>query len=207
MSYNHQVPIKNTHDLILEYLQSNPPASAAEISSALHLTKAGIRYHLNQLLAQQVITKVPSLLPVQKGRPTQLFRLSPNFHQHNLANLAGALLTISADIQDETLHKLAELFIAEIPTARQRTAQLNRLIAFLNHRGYQARWEAYANGPRILFRNCPYAEIISSHPELCKMDTAVISAYLKLSFQQTARIDQVYAKIPACIFLTKHHNE
>lgn len=193
--------MKNTHDLILDHLLSNQVASASDLSRALHLTRADIRYHLNLLLAQQLIEKVPPRSSTKKGRPTQLFRLALKSQLNNFANLAEALLSSRAGLKEEILDPLVDYFVASIPTAKQRTTQLNRLIAYLNQRGYQSRWEASSNGPRIIFRNCPYAAILSRHPELCQMDTGILSAYLKLNFQQTARIDLEYVKIPACIFL------
>jgi predicted ArsR family transcriptional regulator len=197
--------MKSTHELILDYLQSNMVASAAELSQALHLTRADIRYHLNLMQAQSILEKVGLHGPAQKGRPSQLFRLAPKSQQNNFADLADALLSAFTNSNDELLDELVRHFASAVPNAKQRTTQLNRLVAYLNEHGYQSRWEAYINGPRILFRNCPYAAILTKHPELCKMDTAVISSYLKTSFQQTARIDLEYAKIPACIFLTNPH--
>jgi predicted ArsR family transcriptional regulator len=40
---------------------------------------------------------------------------------------------------------------------------------------YHARWEAGAEGPRILFGHCPYAAIVGKHPELCEMDVSLVS--------------------------------
>jgi predicted ArsR family transcriptional regulator len=193
--------MKNTHDLILDYLQTNLCASAADLSQALHLTRADIRYHLNLLLAQNIIEKIAFRNPVKKGRPTQLFHLALKSQQNNLAFLADALLSTLYGSIDEIINPLVQRFVAAIPSAKLRTTQLNRLVAFLNEHGYQSRWEAYVIGPRILFRNCPYAAILAKHPELCSMDTEIISSYLMVPFRQTARIDLENAKIPACIFL------
>ena len=43
---------------------------------------------------------------------------------------------------------------------------------------YQARWEAGAEGPRVIFGRCPYAKVIAGHPELCKMDIALLEKAL-----------------------------
>ena len=196
--------MKSTRELILDYLsQKKLSASASELSQELHLTKADIRYHLNQLLEQQIIEKVVILPPTHKGRPTQFFRLTVKSQVNNFAFLAESLLslTIQPPLNDKILDQLANYFINSIIPAKQRTRQLNQLVSFLNEKGYQARWEAYVNGPRIHFRNCPYAAILPKHPELCNMDTKVISGFLKLPLHQTARIDLEYAKNQACIFM------
>jgi predicted ArsR family transcriptional regulator len=196
--------MKNTHDLILDYLQLNPAASAAELSRALHLTSADIRYHLKLLQDQRAIEKVAFRQSARKGRPTQLFRLAIRSQLNNYAELADVLLSNQAGEKENSIDQLVSYLVSEIAVAKQRTAQLNRLISFLNERGYQSRWEAYVNGPRILFRNCPYAVILPKHPELCAMDVGIISSYLNLPFQQTAKIDLEQSTVQACIFLTRH---
>ena len=197
--------MKSTRELILDFFgHKKLAASASELSQDLHLTKADIRYHLKQMLEQKIIEKIIIRPPVvHKGRPTQFFRLTVNSQANNFAFLAEALLslTIQSPLNNEILDQLVNCFIISIIPAKQRTQQLNHLIVFLNEKGYQARWEAYVNGPRILFRNCPYAAILQKHPELCTMDAKVLSIFLKLPFHQTARIDLEHAKIPACIFM------
>jgi len=198
--------MKSSHELILEFLQANPASSAAEISQALHLTRADIRYHISLLKAQNLIEMSASRKASHKGRPTRLYRLATGSQSNNLAGIVDALLTIQTD-SDSQVNDLAVHFASAIPPARQRTAQLNNLIAFLNSHGYFSRWEAHANGPRILFRNCPYAAVISRHPELCTMDVEILSTYLGLEFQQTARIDLERGAVPACIFKIRTKKE
>ena len=52
------------------------------------------------------------------------------------------------------------------------------VIEKLNEMHYQARWEAGAQGPRVIFGRCPFAKIIENHPELCKMDAAMLEMSL-----------------------------
>jgi predicted ArsR family transcriptional regulator len=58
------------------------------------------------------------------------------------------------------------------------TKRLALLIKKLDEMHYQARWEAGAEGPRVIFGRCPFATIIENHPELCKMDTAMLEISL-----------------------------
>ena len=58
------------------------------------------------------------------------------------------------------------------------TKRLALLIEKLNEMHYQAHWEAGADGPRVIFGRCPFAKIIENHPELCKMDTAMLEMSL-----------------------------
>ena len=58
------------------------------------------------------------------------------------------------------------------------TKRLVLLIEKLDEMHYQARWEAGAEGPRVIFGRCPYAKVIAGHPELCKMDIALLEKAL-----------------------------
>lgn len=54
---------------------------------------------------------------------------------------------------------------------------------------YHARWEAGAEGPRVIFGHCPYAAIIARHPDLCRMDKALLEEWMGRSADQFAKIE------------------
>ena len=70
----------------------------------------------------------------------------------------------------------------------------------LNEKHYQARWEAAADGPRVLFGRCPYAAVIDGHPELCQMDVKVLENFLGRDVQQSAKIEKGQG---GCVFAMK----
>ena len=63
-------------------------------------------------------------------------------------------------------------------TSQPIAKRLNLTVEKLNQMNYHARWEAGAEGPRIIFGHCPYAAIVGKHPELCEMDTVLVEEYL-----------------------------
>jgi predicted ArsR family transcriptional regulator len=65
----------------------------------------------------------------------------------------------------------------------------------LNQLHYQARWEAGAEGPRIILGQCPYAAVIGNHPELCRMDMSLLEGMLDTQVEQRVKLG------PMCIFL------
>ena len=73
----------------------------------------------------------------------------------------------------------------------------------LNAMHYQARWEAGAEGPRIVLGHCPYAAIIEKHPELCQMDLALLSELLGGKLQQTAKLESGAGGLPFCTFMLR----
>ena len=77
------------------------------------------------------------------------------------------------------------------------------LIDKLNAREYQSRWEAGAEGPRIVFGHCPYAKIIEAHPELCAMDEALLARGLGREMKQTAKLEPDLRGIKRCMFVSR----
>jgi predicted ArsR family transcriptional regulator len=77
------------------------------------------------------------------------------------------------------------------------------LIERLNEAHYHARWEAGAQGPRILLGHCPYYAIIRQHPVLCQMDAFALGEQLGAKATQVAKIDPAASTVTQCIFLIK----
>jgi predicted ArsR family transcriptional regulator len=65
---------------------------------------------------------------------------------------------------------------------------------------YQARWEAGADGPRVLFGRCPYAAVIEGHPELCQMDVSLLGNALGREVRQLGKIEKAQG---LCVFAVR----
>ena len=74
------------------------------------------------------------------------------------------------------------------------------LVDALDHMHYRARWEAGAEGPRIIFGHCPYASIIEDHPELCQMDQWALARYMRADVAQRSKIDVRGHSVTHCVF-------
>jgi predicted ArsR family transcriptional regulator len=70
----------------------------------------------------------------------------------------------------------------------------------INKMHYHSRWEAHASGPRIIIESCPYASVITKHPELCLMDKKLLEKYLGGSVEQLAKLEKGSRNIPVCVF-------
>jgi predicted ArsR family transcriptional regulator len=194
-----------TRTEILEYLGNHAYASAEDLFLLLSKTRANIQYHLKQLENSGIICVVtPKKEKAYRGRPRRYYALSLTERPNNLAQLAHALLvTNQANYQKQSEYYQAVAHqILDLPDPPSSgTTRLNRLIKELSSRGYQARWEAHASGPEILFRNCPYATLLPEHTELCLVDKTLLEENLGTSFIQQFRIDLPH--VPACRFLKK----
>lgn len=190
---------------ILSYLRKKQSASAQEIAQVLQVTAADARHHLNLLAADGRVTPSKEH-SAGRGRPARRYQLSNALRGENLSALLDAALEewlgkLSPSKREQALRSLAKRIANRStlpigPLAKRLAATVEKL----NASHYQARWEAGAQGPRIVFANCPYAAIIAEHPELCRMDSALLEEWMALDARQLARIERGQG---VCIFLLK----
>ncbi len=187
-----------TRQRILAYLQKVSTASTADVARALGCTQANARHHLNVLVADGRVTVVCRRRE-GRGRPLQVYGLSPALAGDNLAGLVDALLKEhSPNPQVLARHLLG----GEIASGQPLMRRLHGLIERLNAMHYQAHWEAGAEGPRVIFGRCPYAAVIEQHPELCSMDEALIQQVLGRSVRLVHRMEEGQGH---CMFAVREH--
>jgi len=191
-----------TRQKILDYLKRNQTAPSREIARALRMTPANARHHL-RILAADGRVEIVSRRQEGRGRPQKVYRLAGTLMGDNLSALTDALLTEASAGLD--MDAVGCRMAGDVPEESQ---SLMRKLAFaverLNSLHYQARWEAGADGPRIVLGHCPYAAVIEKHPELCQMDSALLSKLLGGNVQQTARLEAGAGGRPFCGFLVNN---
>lgn len=170
-----------TRERILEVIAQSKAASVIELSRQLHTTVANVRYHLQPLLAEQIIEAIPPAAdrPL-RGRPATRFRLSAQSRPADLACLSADLLAILLDRenQDAALARIAHQRCTAASIQGSPIQRLNLAVDFLNQHAYQARWEARRAGPHIRLSNCPFAPILAGFPQLCQIDRLMLAKLL-----------------------------
>ncbi|MEP0804582.1 MAG: winged helix-turn-helix transcriptional regulator [Chloroflexota bacterium] len=159
---------------VLTYLTKNRTASAREIARGLKMSVPAVRHHLRVLTAEGRLEAEGGQKREGRGRRERLYSLPRAALGDNLSALAEALLDeAGSSVRVEALAKrlAGEVSFAGQPVARR----LTLLIEKLNQMHYHARWEAGAEGPRVLFGHCPYAPLVGGHPELCEMDANLLA--------------------------------
>jgi predicted ArsR family transcriptional regulator len=193
----------SSREKILGHLEAQKSATAAQLSRALQVTPADIRYHLGLLVEAGKIEIGGKITTHERGRPSQIYRLAPRARQDNLTGLVRALLeTIQKqssyiELQD-IARRLSDSAGRQVPRAGPRLLQA---VKHLNALHYQARWEAHANAPQMLLGNCPYAEIIADHPELCQLDATLLEQLTGFKAQQTEKLQPNQEGAIYCRFL------
>ena len=188
-----------TRQKILDYLKRNRTVSSREIARALQMTPANARYHLGILAADGRVEAI-SQRQVGKGRPEKVYRLAGTLVGDNLSVLVDALLTeADGDIRMDAIGKrlAGEVKDADQPLMRRLVSTVERL----NSMHYQARWEAGAQGPRIVLGNCPYSAVIEQHPKLCIMDTALLENFMGGGVRQTSKLESGAGGVLYCAFV------
>ena len=174
---------------ILAHLKKNRSASPREIARALKISAPNARHHLSILCADGRVEYVAVNNREGRVRPEKLYSLSQAALGDNLSALTNALLieaTSKVKMEAVAGHILDSNQFASLPIAKR----LALLVEKLNEMNYQARWEATADGPRVIFGRCPYAKVIEGHAELCKMDKAILENVLVRSVTQTAKVEK-----------------
>lgn len=190
-----------TRQKILDYLKRNRTLSSRELARALQMTPANARHHLG-ILAADGRVEVFNQRQEGRGRPEKVYRLAGTLVGDNLSVLADALLTEADGKVD--MDALGKRIAGEGTVSGQ---PLMRRLAFvierLNAMHYQARWEAGAEGPRIILGHCPYSVIIEKHPKLCQIDLVLLGKLLGGELRQTTKLEGGAGGLPFCAFVLK----
>ncbi len=196
--------MKTTRQRLLEIIRHKPSITAAELSRALKVTQSDVRHHLSNMLEEGLIITVGQDSRGRRGRPARKFSLTAMSFQDNFDLLSRALLTTSLeDIppgkEKSYLQRVAIKILGEITPSGPLSQRLVEGIEKLNTLGYQARWEAHSDAPKLIFERCPFAALRPDHPELCHLDTYLIEFLLGESVSQSdsnAHLEDGY-----CLFL------
>jgi predicted ArsR family transcriptional regulator len=184
---------------VLTHLKKTRSASAREIARALKMSAPNVRHHLSVLCSDGRVEMMETRPRDGRGRPEKLYSLSQAALGDNIFALADAVMSVEGfkfQVESVASKILPSAQFTNLPI----TKRLALLIEKLNAMNYQARWEAGAEGPRVILGRCPYAKIIEGHPELCQMDAAMLKGALGNNVEQTAKIKKMHG---TCIFATK----
>lgn len=199
--------MQKTRQRILDTLEQRHSATARELAKAFGMTGANLRHHLRLLQEEDLVETIDERPTGGRGRPEKVYALSRRAQPDNLAGLARGLLALLGERQvakrpATRLRHLAQR-LAGGASARPGQAASARLVGAtrrLNELGYRAHWEARPDGPQVVLGHCPYAAIIAEHPELCRMDAALLAELLGQDVEQLAKLQPGPEGTPQCLF-------
>jgi predicted ArsR family transcriptional regulator len=190
--------VQQTRQLILNYLKEHGQATVDELAEMLKLTTVTVRHHLDILRREELVSEPVVRRRASPGRPQYAFALTAKASAHFPKHYDSLAANVLAELKAQTpravnviFEGVAGRFAAEAtPPAPGDSIpkRLNRAIAFLNERGYVAHWEKSEKGYVLHTNNCPYAGLPDEHPELCGMDSALVSRLLGLPVECAGRL-------------------
>jgi predicted ArsR family transcriptional regulator len=178
------------------------PSTAAELAARLGLTPAGIRRHLDVLLATgHVDAREQRVYGARgRGRPARVFALTDtgraNFYSayDDLANVALEFLSETGGPDAVTRFAQSRIAAVEdryrdnVAKAGPETTPAEALAAALTDDGYVASTLPSAIGEQLCQHHCPIAHVAERFPQLCEVETEMFSRVLGVHVQRLATI-------------------
>ncbi|MCZ0938841.1 MAG: helix-turn-helix domain-containing protein [Caldilineaceae bacterium] len=199
--------MQTVRNRILEILKQDGQASVGALAERLDMAPISVRYHLDILLSDNLITVTKAKGRRKVGRPQKIYALTADADAHfpdNFALLTAGVVRqmkqmLPPDKIDGCFRKLAQEMAQPValdcPAGERLDERMDRVVAFLNERGYLAQWEPSTG--LLHTHNCPYTGVAAEHKELCCMDLALMES---LSGQRCERVQAIADGQSCCSF-------
>jgi predicted ArsR family transcriptional regulator len=188
-----------TRERVARALMEGGPSTAAVLARDLGLTPAGIRRHLDQLVADGVIEPRERRAGAHRGRgrPAKVFAITDvgrDHFGHTYDDLASQALRYLRDTGgDEAVATFARSRLAELEAKCASAAESSKdsvaaVADALTADGYAASVEHSAAGEQICQHHCPVSHVAHEFPELCDAETEMLARVLGTHVQRLATI-------------------
>jgi predicted ArsR family transcriptional regulator len=192
-----------TRDRVARLLLELGSQTATELSERLAMGSAGVRRHLDAMLADGLVECRDAPVRGQRGRgrPARAFSLTEAGRQgfpHTYDDLATAALRqlarhggvdAVAEFAAERVAQLEERCRAAMDDAGDDpVARAEALADALSVEGYAASASVIASGGQLCQHHCPVAHVAAEFPQLCEAETAVIGRLVGTHVQRLATI-------------------
>ena len=189
----------STRDAVARSVLENGPSTAVVLGERLGLTPAGIRRHLDLLVADGILeAREPhQALTRGRGRPSKVFVMTDSGREkfeHSYDDLAVAALKFMSAQSGGTLVKaFAQSRADDIErkgtvALAKRSNKSEALATFLTEQGYAASIESRPSGEQLCQHHCPIAHVAAEFPALCEAETEAFSRMLGTHVQRLATI-------------------
>jgi predicted ArsR family transcriptional regulator len=212
IEYGHTVVVKSvqaapevdasTRHRVARSILEHGPSTAAALSARLGLTPAGIRRHLEVLLANgHVEAREQRVYGARgRGRPARVFALTDAgraiFYTAYDDLAVQALEYLEAEAGPDAVTRFAEARIAAVEQRYRRrldeagpdVTPAEALADALSDDGYAASTLPSAAGEQLCQHHCPVAHVAERFPQLCEVETRTFSRVLGVHVQRLATI-------------------
>ncbi len=179
----------DTRQQIIEHLKEKEQATVDELAAIVNLTPMAVRYHLNVLQRDNLITSPAVRRVTGRGRPQQVYTLTEAADElfpvdyYGLTDylLEELVFRLGKDGIDDLFNSIASRLANEVPsTKKDQTVEerLDEMVVFLEKRGFVPDWESQETHYLLHVYSCPYRQVVKSHKYVCLLDKRVIGAML-----------------------------
>ena len=189
----------STRDAVARSVLENGPSTAVVLGERLGLTPAGIRRHLDLLVADGILEAREPHQAVSRGRgrPSKVFVMTDSGREkfeHSYDDLAvAALKFMSAQSGEHFVKAFAQSRADDIErkatvALAKRSNKTEALASFLSEQGYASSVESRQMGDELCQHHCPIAHVAAEFPQLCEAETEAFSRVLGTHVQRLATI-------------------
>ncbi len=198
-----------TRDLILRALKASSGTTVLELAKRVEVSPVTVRHHLSSLQADGLVEAQVERRSV--GRPHHVFFLTDAgeelFPRQYLSLTKRLLHRLKANLPSEMVAELFEQIAHEIVTehagklkGKNNAERMAVLIEILEAEGFMVNWKQKNGEFQIIEHNCPYRKLGLEHPDICKLDQALITAILDAPAEK--RSCQLKGD-PRCVYIVK----
>lgn len=189
--------LHETRQKIIEHLKEKDQATVDELAHVVNLTPMAVRYHLNVLQKDNLITAPAVRRPTGRGRPQQVYQLTEAadalFPVDYFALTDYLLEELGEQLGEAAVgrlfNRIAERLAQEAPPIKPGQSieqRLNEVACFLRQKGFVVDWEEDENSYVIHAHSCPYRQVARQHTQVCLLDKKIIGSMLASQPTRTA---------------------
>lgn len=190
--------MKSTKDRIVEHLLKFPRSSINNLADAIGINAISVRHHLTNLQSEGIIEAEEERHGV--GRPRLVYFLTekgmetfPTCYLRLTNLLIDELKHILTDKQMKDLFSKIAIKLSQEHVVRATGLPLIErmpiMMELLVEQGFLVDWEKKGDHIFIREMTCPFQQISQFHPEICKIDTILISSVLGVPEDKIIRVE------------------
>ena len=189
--------MQNIRQKILHIIKERGRATVADLADELGMAPVSVRHHLDILQGDGLIQVDGVRRRRGAGRPQHVYSLTSEAYEVFPKNYEELLHWLLSELEEHMPEReidallfriarhMANMFFNISPPPNSDLVE--RVVAFLNERGYMATWNEEEGRITITVANCPYAGLIQEHGELCLLDQYLVQ--LLLQSEEKARLE------------------
>jgi len=174
--------------LLTSLLEWKEGRSADELAESLGISRSAVHQHLSALERDGYLEKL--IRPSQGGRPGYAWRLTnkgvhlfpKQYAFFSELMIRGMKRSLGSDglvrVLEELGADLARRYASRVEAAADDAERMRIVAEVLHELGYAARAQSVDGRLEIDARNCVYHDLAAEHPEVCRLDLALLGALL-----------------------------